>query len=118
MKPDAINEEWSIAPAMLVLRCPGNHAMKPTTTRIVLAGFVFALAESFVPQAMAGRELVRFPEKFEQGVHYATVERGSTREELYTSRAAINAQKKGRRCRAALSSRSSTSGTESSSATS
>jgi len=95
MKPDAINDERPLAPAMLVLRCLASHAMKPTTKRIALAGFVLALAGSFVPQAMAGRELVRFPEKFEEGVHYATVERGSTREELYTSRAVIEAAKKG-----------------------
>lgn len=46
-------------------------------------------------QAKAGGELVRFPENFAEGVHYATVTRGSIKEELFTSRAAIDAVKRG-----------------------
>ena len=38
---------------------------------------------------------LQFPQSFEQGVHYATVERGNIREELYTSGPAIEAAKKG-----------------------
>jgi hypothetical protein len=47
-------------------------------------------------QAKAGRDhLVRFPENFAEGVHYATVNRGNIREEIFTSRAAIDAVKNG-----------------------
>jgi hypothetical protein len=45
--------------------------------------------------ASAGGELVKFPEDFAEGVHYATVNRGNIREELFTSRAAIDAVKNG-----------------------
>jgi len=70
--------------------------MRRLTQRTLLAGGVFlAIAYSLSSPAVAGRELVQFPEKFEQGVHYATVRRGNIIEELYTSRAAINAAKKG-----------------------
>jgi hypothetical protein len=37
------------------------------------------------------RELVEFPEKYDRGVNYTTVHRGNVREELYTSREAIEA---------------------------
>ncbi len=37
---------------------------------------------------------VQFPENYKQGVHYATVERGNVREELYTSPEAIEAARK------------------------
>ncbi|OZI62761.1 MULTISPECIES: cytochrome P460 family protein [Bordetella] len=37
---------------------------------------------------------VQFPENYKQGVHYATVERGNVREEIYTSREAIEAASK------------------------
>jgi hypothetical protein len=46
-------------------------------------------------QAIAGGELVQFPENFAEGVHYATMSRGSIKEELFTSRAAIDAVKRG-----------------------
>ena len=46
--------------------------------------------------ARAGRgELVVFPERYKEGMHYATVKRGSITEELFTSSAAIDAVKKG-----------------------
>jgi len=45
--------------------------------------------------AMADPAKVTFPSDFEQGVHYGTVNRGNIREELYTSRAAIEAAKQG-----------------------
>jgi hypothetical protein len=54
-----------------------------------------ALTATFPWQANAGRELVKFPENFADGVHYATVPRGNIRQELYTSRAAIEAVKNG-----------------------
>src|SRR5215213_9672126 len=47
-------------------------------------------------QSRAGSELVKFPENYESGVHYATVNRGNIREELFTSREAIEAAKSGR----------------------
>jgi hypothetical protein len=41
------------------------------------------------------RELVKFPENYDEGVNYATVNRGNVREELYTSREAIEAVQNG-----------------------
>ena len=46
-------------------------------------------------QAMAGGELVSFPDNYAEGVHYATVKRGNITEELFTSRTAIEAVKNG-----------------------
>jgi hypothetical protein len=43
----------------------------------------------------AGEGLVKFPEDYEEGVLYTTVTRGSTFEELYTSREAIEAVQNG-----------------------
>lgn len=47
---------------------------------------------------LAGAEpsKVAFPGNFEHGVHYETVNRGNIREELYTSRAAVEAAKAGK----------------------
>ncbi|MBD1379898.1 cytochrome P460 family protein [Metabacillus arenae] len=41
------------------------------------------------------RELVKFPENYDKGVNYATVNRGNVREEAYTSREAIEAVQNG-----------------------
>jgi hypothetical protein len=41
------------------------------------------------------RELVEFPENYNKGVNYTTVNRGNVREELYTSREAIEAVQNG-----------------------
>lgn len=41
-------------------------------------------------------DLVRFPSDYKAGVHYATVERGNIREELYVDRAAVDAAQAGR----------------------
>ena len=49
----------------------------------------------FAWRALASGDLVAFPEKYAQGVHYATVKRGNITEELFTSRAAIEAAKSG-----------------------
>ena len=49
----------------------------------------------FAVKAFAGGELVQFPANFETGVHYATVNRGTIKQDLYTSRAAIDAVKTG-----------------------
>jgi hypothetical protein len=46
-------------------------------------------------QAKAGRELVEFPENFAESVHYGTIYRGDIKQELYASRAAIDAAKRG-----------------------
>lgn len=46
-------------------------------------------------QAWAGGELVKFPENFAEGVHYATMPRGNIRQELFTSRVTIEAVKNG-----------------------
>ncbi len=48
------------------------------------------------PQAQADNELVKFPENYASGVHYGTANRGNIREELFTSREAIDAVKNGR----------------------
>lgn len=45
--------------------------------------------------ALAGGELVVFRERYEEGVHYATVKRGNIMEELFTSPATIAAVQKG-----------------------
>jgi hypothetical protein len=49
-----------------------------------------------IGQAYAGGDKVKFPENHADGVHYATVNRGNIREELFTSREAINAVKNGK----------------------
>ncbi|ASS92556.1 cytochrome P460 family protein [Peribacillus simplex] len=41
------------------------------------------------------RELVKFPENYDKGVNYTTVNRGNVREELYTSQEAIEAVQNG-----------------------
>jgi len=45
--------------------------------------------------SFAADDLVRFPETYRDGVHYATVTRGNIREELFVSREAIDAVKRG-----------------------
>ena len=61
-------------------------------TRLLLSAIVVA---SSTPAA-ADPSNVAFPIEFERGVHYGTVNRGNVREELYTSRAAIEAAKAGK----------------------
>lgn len=46
--------------------------------------------------ALAGGDLVAFPENYADGVHYGTVNRGNIREELYTSQEAIAAARQGK----------------------
>lgn len=70
-------------------------AMKTMSMRALPAALVLVVAAVMAWQAKAGRELVTFPENFAAGVHYATVPRGDIRQELYTSRAAIDAVKNG-----------------------
>lgn len=56
---------------------------------------IMALITTFANPVWAGRELVKFPDNYIKDVHYATVNRGNIREELFTSRAAIDAVKRG-----------------------
>lgn len=56
----------------------------------------FAAAGAVAWQARAGSDLVKFPERFAEGVLYATVERGNLKEDIFTSREAIEAAKTGR----------------------
>lgn len=58
----------------------------------LVAGLVFACAVG----AYADSEQVQFPKDYAMGVHYATINRGSTREELFTSQAAVDALKSGK----------------------
>ena len=64
----------------------------PALSRALVVIVAFGLAG----QATAGRDLVKFPENFAEGVRYAIVPRGDIRQELYTSRAAVEAAKQGR----------------------
>lgn len=56
---------------------------------------VAAVTGLSVAGAIAARDNVVFPDRYAEGVHYATVKRGNITEELYTSRAAIDAAKAG-----------------------
>jgi hypothetical protein len=58
------------------------------------AGLVAAACLAF--QAGAAGDLVAFPEGFERGVKYATVERGNLKEDIFTSAATIEAVKNGK----------------------
>jgi hypothetical protein len=61
--------------------------------------FVFAAAGAAFATlggaAFASADLVRFPHDFDKGVLYATVERGNLKEQIFTSREAIAAAKRG-----------------------
>ena len=69
--------------------------MKAISIPAAATAMVFAVAATLAWQARAGRELVKFPETYAEGVHYATVKRGNIREELFTSLDAIAAVKNG-----------------------
>lgn len=64
----------------------------PVATALVGVG-VFALAT----QVRAGGDLVKFPEGFDKGVMFTTVDRADNKQyrEVFTSQAAIDAAKKG-----------------------
>ena len=53
----------------------------------------------FARRALASGDLMAFPEKYAQGVHYATVKRGNITEELYTSREPSRRPRTASRCR-------------------
>ncbi|MTW19255.1 hypothetical protein GJ689_23955 [Rhodoplanes serenus] len=61
--------------------------------RTALAGLVLC---GLAGRATAGADLVAFPTDFAEGVRYATVERGSIREEIFTSRKVLEAARTGR----------------------
>jgi Cytochrome P460 len=63
--------------------------------RIAAMGVALAVMLGIAWRALAGGELVVFPERYRGGVHYATVKRGNITEELFTSRAAIDSVQKG-----------------------
>lgn len=69
--------------------------MQSSPIKILLAALTVAVTVSLPWPASAEGDLLRFPERFQEGIHYGTVERGDIREELYTSHAAIEAAKKG-----------------------
>lgn len=67
--------------------------MNGPVKRGLAAGLAAAALGSYAWQAAATADLVKFPESFADGVLYATVERGNLKEEIFTSRAAIDAVK-------------------------
>jgi hypothetical protein len=70
--------------------------MNLVSIRRLSATLLLGALVTFAWRADAGRELVRFPETFADGIRYAIVPRGAIRQELYTSQAAIDAAKSGR----------------------
>lgn len=56
---------------------------------------VSAASGALVGQARAAGDLVAFPANYAEGVRYTTIERGDTREEIFTSRAAVEVVKDG-----------------------
>jgi hypothetical protein len=69
--------------------------MKAISIYILVTALALVVASPLALQARHGGELVKFPENFADGVLYATVERGNIREEIFTSRATIDAVKNG-----------------------
>lgn len=64
----------------------------PTIVTVVAVSIVSV----FAMRAFASGDLVKFPDNFESGVRYATVERGNIKEDIFTSREAVEAVKRGR----------------------
>lgn len=80
-------KKTSLAQQKLKPRWPTSKLLACTAT--LIAGCVVGLAR--------GDEIVSpvaFPTGYEKGIHYATVNRGNIREELYTSKEAIEAARK------------------------
>lgn len=65
--------------------------LKSIRSGFILAGAVLIILASTTTTALAEVNDVVFPHDYKLGKHYATVTRGSTREELYTSEKAISA---------------------------
>jgi hypothetical protein len=66
--------------------------MKLAKAQFFAAAILFAAVAGTAWQAGAGRDLVKFPENYADGIHYTTVTRGNTREEIFTTQAAIGTQ--------------------------
>ncbi|MCC6211555.1 MAG: cytochrome P460 family protein [Burkholderiales bacterium] len=65
-------------------------------TRTIIPTTLAATAAVAAMLAWAqGNDRVAFPENYKGGIHYATVERGNIREEIYANREAIEAANKG-----------------------
>jgi hypothetical protein len=71
------------------------NVMKSNLITAVAVTMALCAISAVVWQARAANDLVQFPESYDGGVHYATVNRGNIREELFTSRDAIDAVKNG-----------------------
>jgi hypothetical protein len=69
--------------------------MKTISTHTLATALALAVVATLARQVRAGGELVKFPESYTAGVLYATVDRGDITEEIFTSRAAIDAVKNG-----------------------
>ena len=71
-----------------------NH-IKTIPIHLLAASLILALTTSFIGEAWAGGEKVKFPESYAEGVLYTTVHRGKIKEDIYTGRTAIEAVKAG-----------------------
>ena len=82
----------SLALAMILIlsACGGNNNDTNDLSQQEPSG------ETLQQEPGSGRELVKFPENYDEGVLFTTVTRGSTYEELYTSREAIEAVQDGK----------------------
>ena len=69
--------------------------MKAISTHTLATALALAVAATLAGQVRAGSELIKFPESYTAGVLYATIDRGNITEEIFTSRAAIDAVKNG-----------------------
>jgi Cytochrome P460 len=69
--------------------------MTTLSMRARAATVLVVVAATLAWHVRAGGDLVKFPENFAEGVQYAVVERGNIKEEIFTSRAAIEAVKSG-----------------------
>jgi hypothetical protein len=68
--------------------------MKSAFVHTLIGALTLAGISTAAWQTMAGGDLLKFPENYAEGEHYATVTRGNIREELFISRAAIEVVKK------------------------
>ena len=69
--------------------------MKAISIHTLATAVALAVAATLAGQVRAGGELVKFPKDYAESVLYATVERDKIKEEIFISRAAIDAVKNG-----------------------
>jgi hypothetical protein len=69
--------------------------MKAISLHTLATALALALAATLAGQVKAGGELIKFLESYTAGMLDATVDRGNITEEIFTSRAAIDAMKSG-----------------------